>query len=81
VNPIRPSALPPTPVSQPGQDSGKLAAQRAFFAAALGQAQAPAAASTPAAVSAAGPSAAPVAPAAEGAQRILRPGSLIDIRV
>ena len=70
-----------------GQDPAKTAAARAFFEAALGRSQAPAA------TTAAAPTAPPqtqaqaaatrAAPAAGGDQptRILRPGSLIDIRV
>ena len=95
VTTIRPSpfaqTLPQAQVSQ-GQaggvrdDSSKLAAQRAFFAAI--QAQGVAAPQAPAAPVAA---AAPQAPApvqrmaptnpAEPPQKIMRPGSLLDIRV
>lgn len=85
---IRPNLYPQTQQRPQNQDSAKLAAQRAFFNAALGQAQAPAASAAPqAAVSAPTTAAAPplaqrtaAAPAEQG-QRILRPGSLIDIRV
>ena len=76
-----------TPQRPMGQDTSKLAAQRAFFEA-LGKAQAPAQ------TAAAAPQATVAAPAATaGAQRtvavqsgdqpqkILRPGSLFDIRV
>ncbi len=60
----------------------KLAAQRAFFAAALGQAQAPAAATPQPQPQARPASVARIPdPAAEPPQRILRPGSLLDIRV
>jgi hypothetical protein len=80
VNPIRPSALPP---AQPSAaiDPAKLAAQRAFFAAARGDA--PAAAAVTAKPAGPSPTSAPAASAAsaEAPQRILRPGSLIDIRV
>jgi hypothetical protein len=82
VNPIRPSVLPPTPQGSSPQDSAKLAAQRAFFAAAMGQAQAQAPAATIQPTSPAATTAARAAPApAEAPQKILRPGSLIDIRV
>jgi hypothetical protein len=83
VNPVRPSIVPP---GAPGQvqrpvDPARAAAQRAFFEAALGKAPA-----------AAAPVAAPVVQAAAPVQRtpermaakpekILRPGSLLDIRV
>lgn len=78
---IRPNAFPQPPqVGGQRDDAGKLAAQRAFFAA-IGQAQAPAAAAAPAAPQAAAQvnriaEAAPSAP-----QRIARPGSILDIRV
>ena len=78
MTPIRPNALPPTPHSLPAQDAARLAAQRAFFAAATGQAQAPAATAQPSAPATAAASA---TPSAEPPERILRPGSLIDIRV
>jgi len=82
VNPIRPSILPPTPQSPQSQDSAKLAAQRAFFAAAMGQAQAPAqAAMAPPAAPAPSTAARAVAVQADPPQKVLRPGSLIDIRV
>jgi len=85
LNPIRPSALPPTHQPQQGTDASKAAAQRAFFQAAFGGTQAPAA---PQAVQASA-TAAPAQPAqrmpaaapAEAPQKILRPGSLFDIRV
>ncbi len=76
------------PSTLPGgerQDAGKAAAQRAFFEA-LGKAQgaaAPAAPTAPAApvqtaqVMRAAPAAAP----SEQPQKMLRPGSLLDIRV
>jgi hypothetical protein len=86
TTPIRPGApnLPP----QPSQavDPAKLAAQRAFFQAALGKAGAPQASAAAAPIAAAQPTAAaqPVQRAtapAEAPQKVLRPGSLIDIRV
>lgn len=96
MTPIRPSALPVQPpasaVSGPGADAARAAAQKAFFDAAMGRTAAPAA---PAAPQAAAPSrasffapAAPVQraeirpdPNAEPPSRVLRPGSLLDIRV
>lgn len=91
---IRPSPFAQTQVPQ-GQvgtqrdDSAKLAAQRAFFAAV--QAQGVAAPRAPAAAAAAAQAAPQPAPApvqrmaattaAEPPQKILRPGSLLDIRV
>lgn len=83
---IRPNLYPQTQTRPQDQDSAKLAAQRAFFSAALSQAQGAAAPSTtqgaaPAVSSA--PAQAPRTAAAppEQAQKILRPGSLLDIRV
>jgi len=89
VNPIRPNMLPPSTLSGgERQDAGKLAAQRAFFQAALSQAQG---AAGPARTTAAAPAAAAPAavqrtlqaapPSDEPPQKILRPGSLLDIRV
>lgn len=61
-----------------------MAAARAFFAAAMGQTPAAAPAQSVAAAPSA-PAAAPVAQAAatsaDAPQKVLRPGSLIDIRV
>jgi hypothetical protein len=85
--PIRPDAFP-TP-ARPAADAARLAAQRAFFDAALGRAGAPSATPVTAV-----PLAAPVTatvraqpvqrlpdPGAEPPARPLRPGSLLDIRV
>jgi hypothetical protein len=70
------------PPSTPGADPAKLAAQRAFFQAALGKTSAPQAPATPVAAAAPQPPQRTAAVAAADApQRILRPGSLIDIRV
>jgi hypothetical protein len=83
VTAIRPPAFPPirTPDS-PRAEPAKLAAQRAFFQAALGQAAtaAPTAASNPAPAASAPMQRIPD-PGAEKPQKILRPGSLLDIRV
>lgn len=80
---IRPNVYPQqAPLGGQRDDAAKLAAQRAFFNAALGQApqaSAPAAAApveTPLAVN----RVVQAAPA-EAPQKILRPGSLLDIRV
>lgn len=81
---IRPNPQPPlqTPAAGggAGQTAARLAAQKAFFALAAGRA-APAA-------EAAAPAPAPAQPApvnrtasAEAPQKILRPGSILDIRV
>lgn len=85
---IRPNVFPQQP--PPGgqrDDAGHLSAQRAFFQAVTGQGQAQAAAA-PAATTPAAPLEAPqavnrVAQAspADTPQKILRPGSLLDIRV
>ena len=86
MTPIRPTAAPPLPQTGPSQDAGKLAAQKAFFAMVSGQAQAaPAAAPSIAAQPVAAAVPAPVnriatAPA-EAPAKVLRPGSLLDIRV
>ena len=97
MTPIRPNAFPiQTPVSGgagPAGD-GRSAAQRAFFDAALGRAGSPAATPAPKAASPVAaaaprfdlrPSASPNPAAStspgEAPNRILRPGSLLDIRV
>lgn len=85
---IRPNILPPSHQGPQPQDRDRMAAQRAFFAQAMGQAQA-ATSPAPSPVSAPVSSGATVAAArttaspssAEAPQKILRPGSLIDIRV
>ncbi|WP_133255257.1 hypothetical protein [Phenylobacterium kunshanense] len=84
MNPIRPNMLPlSTLTGGERQDTGKAAAQRAFFQAALSQAQgaaAPAAAAAPQAAQVQRAASVAAAPA-DQPQKILRPGSLIDIRV
>jgi hypothetical protein len=85
VTAVRPPLFPPSPVAQPARpDAGRLAAQKAFFDLALGKAAAPQAAPALAPTAAAAPP--PVAArlpdaGAEKPQKILRPGSLLDIRV
>ena len=83
------SPIAPTRV-QPVEGGGARAAQRAFFNAALGKADAPVAPRATAAVTPAAPTAAPQAPrpiqtviAAEPPDpaRTYRPGSRLDIRV
>jgi hypothetical protein len=94
VTPIRPNLFPAPPatasVAGAGADAARLAAQKAFFAAALGQPAAPAtaqpAAATRASFFAPAPAPAPrpeIRPdlSAEAPAKLLRPGSLLDIRV
>lgn len=80
LNPIRPSVAPYAPQAAQPQDAAKLAAARAFFAAALGQvsntASAGQAATAPVTATTTG-----ITAAAESPAKIPRPGSLIDIRV
>lgn len=81
VTVIRPHVPPAQPQPQ-RLDEGRLAAQRAFFEQAFGKATAPAAPQPPAATQAAAP--AQRVPATTGGDppaKILRPGSLLDIRV
>jgi hypothetical protein len=90
VTAVRPPVfpLPPTPAAPARADPTRSAAQKAFFDMAMGKAAAPAP-TAPAAVtvSAARPSQTPVTlqrmpdAGAEKPQKILRPGSLLDIRV
>jgi len=82
---IRPQANPyPQPQFPNGANPGRLSAQQAFFALA-GLARPTAAPTAPQAASPAPATvasvASPAATASEAAQKILRPGSLIDIRV
>ena len=84
---IRPNLPPPLPAgpAQRPAEAGRLAAQKAFFAIAAGQAPA-AGQSVQASPSTAlaGPSAQLKSVASAGAEppaRVLRPGSLLDIRV
>lgn len=95
MNPVRPNVwanVPPP--AQGGQGAAKSAAQRAFFDAALGKAtgapqqtQAPATPAptalvqTPAQAAPQPVQRMPAAQPAEAPARILRPGSLLDIRV
>ena len=85
MNPIRPNLTPNLAPQTQGQglDVNKLAAQKAFFAAAMGQAQTPPAASAAQAPPAPGPTAIHRIPdpGAEPPSRVLRPGSLLDIRI
>jgi len=87
VTTIRPNLYPQTQPRPQEHDAGKAAAQRAFFDA-LSQARAPTQTAAPTATAAA-PSASASAPVqrtaaaapTEQPQKILRPGSLFDIRV
>ena len=96
MTPIRPNAYAAPPVANPAADGARQAAQRAFFDAAMGRANgtaAPAAAAAPAVTTqtsafAATLRQAPVQqvqrrpdPTAEAPVKILRPGSLLDIRI
>lgn len=84
MNPIRPPNLPVTPAPTQGSggaDAARAAAQRAFFDAAMGRT--PAAAPPQAAAAPTVPQRVELRPsaAAEAPTRILRPGSLLDIRI
>lgn len=79
MNPVRPSPMSPLERSiQPARDEAKLAAQRAFFQAAMGRAGAP---DSPAAAPAPVHAQRTHDAQAPAPQKILRPGSLLDIRV
>lgn len=79
---IRPDAFPQQAPLGGQRDDAKTAAARAFFAAAMGQTQAPGAAAAPVATQTAGPAQRmPAAQPAEAPQRMPRPGSILDIRV
>jgi hypothetical protein len=81
VDPIRPAPLQTTPTATPGADAARQAAQKAFFDAAMGRAAAPTA--TRATAPAPAPQRVELRPTAnaEPPTRILRPGSLLDIRI
>lgn len=80
LNPIRTSVAPYAPqVAQP-QDAAKLAAAKAFFAAALGQVSTPTRAVESGATTSAAVQPTLAAPV-DAPQKFPRPGSLIDIRV
>lgn len=82
VTTIRPNPFPAAAPQPQPLDAGRQAAQRAFFAAALGQTQAPAQVAPQAAAEPRPAAAARTPdPSAEPPKRILRPGSLLDIRV
>ena len=87
MTPIRPGMPLTTPAPTPGADAARLAAQKAFFQQAMNRPAAAASAAAPA-PSQARAAALPVrtvevrpAPGAEAPAKILRPGSLLDIRV
>jgi len=84
LNPIRPANLPVTPAPTQGSgapDLARAAAQRAFFDAAMGRA--PAAAPPHTAVAPTPTPSVELRPSAttEAPNKILRPGSLLDIRI
>jgi hypothetical protein len=91
VTPIRPNAFPVPPTAPSaagvGAEAARAAAQKAFFDAAMGRATAAQPATPPSAQGFTQPPApaqvARVAPdsAAQPPTRLLRPGSLLDIRV
>ena len=80
MTPVRPSPFPALAPSAPPADAARVAAQKAFFEMALARTPAPPPPAAPA------PEAAPRAqrlpdPAAAAPERVLRPGSLLNIRV
>ena len=85
MTPIRPNPFPPQTPANPAADVARQAAQRAFFAAAMGRPAPPAAtvqAAAPAPIAtAAQPIRIPTAAPTEAPARIPRPGSILDIRV
>jgi hypothetical protein len=79
---IRPNIFPQQAPLGGQRDDAKAAAARAFFAAAMGQAQAAAAPAAPVEAQTNAPvQRMPDAAPADAPQRILRPGSILDIRV
>jgi len=84
LTPIRPGMPPVQPAPATGADAARLAAQKAFFQQAMGRTAA-AATPPPAAVQTPVPAVRTVqlqpSANAEAPTKILRPGSLLDIRV
>lgn len=81
ATPIRPGFPNPT-APQPRPDAARAAAQKAFFQAAMGQVEGPGLSARPAADPAAQRAQkVPTSLPAEPPTRILRPGSLLDIKV
>jgi hypothetical protein len=79
---IRPNVFPQQAPLGGQRDDAKAAAARAFFAAAMGQAQASAAPVAPVEAQTTAPvQRMPAAAPTEAPQRMLRPGSILDIRV
>lgn len=78
---IRPSAFPQVPPRPQPQDGAKLEAQRAFFAAIAGKSKAAPEVQAPAALAAAEPTVRAAANSTDPPQKILKPGSILDIRV
>lgn len=83
MNPVRPPIVPPGSTGQVQRpvDPARAAAQRAFFEAALGKAPAAAAPAPAPVAQASAPVQRTPGPAAAKPEKILRPGSLLDIRV
>jgi hypothetical protein len=87
VTAVRPPVFPPSPAAQPTRLADRAAAQKAFFDLALAKSAAPQAAAAPLQAAAQTPGSREPANArlpdvgAEKPQKILRPGSLLDIRV
>lgn len=88
MTPIRPNAFPAQSGPAPVADAARTAAQKAFFDAAMGRSAPPAAPAAPPAPAFTAPAApvqrAELRPAtvpAEPPAKLLRPGSLLDIRV
>ena len=84
MTPIRPGMPSATPAPTAGADAARLAAQRAFFQQAMGRPAAAApAATTPIQAAVTPVRTVEIRPAAnaEAPAKILRPGSLLDIRV
>lgn len=78
--PVRPAITPMAPVA-PRADAGRVAAQKAFFQAALARPEPAAPAPAPAAAAAAPQVRATAASPEEPAKKIPRPGTYLDIRV
>jgi len=87
LTPIRPGMPLTSPAPNAGADAARLAAQKAFFQQAMARSAGAAPAAAPAPIQARA-AVVPVrtvevrpAPGAEAPAKILRPGSLLDIRV
>lgn len=81
TSPVRPPIIPQTHIPSQGTNGARGAGQRAFFEAAMGKAQTQSAATAASDMPARHVQKIPTSLPAEPPTRILRPGSILDIKV